>query len=89
MRKTSFGRTGLAISEVALGGGMTGGVLIRPGEAIRWTALQRAVAGGINWIDTAPLYGNGASEQTLGRHLSALEPQPHVSTKVRLEALAA
>jgi L-galactose dehydrogenase/L-glyceraldehyde 3-phosphate reductase len=86
MRKTSFGRTGLAISEVALGGGMTGGVLIRPGEAIRWTALQRAVAGGINWIDTAPLYGNGASEQTLGRHLSALEPQPHVSTKVRLEA---
>jgi L-galactose dehydrogenase/L-glyceraldehyde 3-phosphate reductase len=85
MRKTSFGRTGLQISEVALGGGITGGILINADEATRWAALQRAVAGGINWIDTAPLYGNGSSEETIGRHLSVLTPQPHVSTKVRLE----
>jgi L-galactose dehydrogenase/L-glyceraldehyde 3-phosphate reductase len=43
------------------------------------------MAGGINWIDTAPLYGNGASEETIGRHLSTLVPRPHISTKVRLE----
>jgi aryl-alcohol dehydrogenase-like predicted oxidoreductase len=86
MRKSSFGRTGLEISEVALGGGMTGGILIHAGEPTRWAALQRAVAGGINWIDTAPRYGNGSSEETIGRHLSVLNPQPHVSTKVRLEA---
>ncbi len=85
MRKSFFGRTGLEISEVALGGGVTGGILINASEATRWAALQRAVAGGINWIDTAPLYGNGTSEETIGRHLSVLSPRPHVSTKVRLE----
>jgi L-galactose dehydrogenase/L-glyceraldehyde 3-phosphate reductase len=50
------------------------------------TVLRRAVMGGINWIDTAPIYGDGASEETIGRHLSVLVPRPHISTKVRLEA---
>ncbi len=86
MRKTFFGRTGLEISEIALGAGVTGGILINANEATRYAALQRAVAGGINWIDTAPAYGNGASEETIGRHLAVLTPQPHVATKVRLDA---
>jgi D-threo-aldose 1-dehydrogenase len=85
MRKTYFGRTGLEISELALGGGITGGILINANEATRWAVLQRAVEAGINWIDTAPLYGNGLSEETIGRHIAALSPQPFVSTKVRLE----
>jgi D-threo-aldose 1-dehydrogenase len=85
MRKTSFGRTGLEISEIALGGGTTGGILIDGNEATRWAALERVVAAGINWIDTAPLYGNGTSEETIGRHLAALSPRPYVSTKVRIE----
>jgi L-galactose dehydrogenase/L-glyceraldehyde 3-phosphate reductase len=85
MRKSSLGRTGLEISEIALGGGVTGGILINANEATRWAALQRAVAGGINWIDTAPLYGDGASEETIGRHVAVLSPRPHVSTKVRLD----
>jgi aryl-alcohol dehydrogenase-like predicted oxidoreductase len=85
MRKTRFGRTGLEISEIAFGGGVTGGILINASDATRYAALQRAVAGGINWIDTAPLYGDGSSEETIGRHLAALSPRPHVSTKVRLE----
>ena len=85
MKKSFFGRTGLEISEIAFGGGVTGGVLIHESEATRWAALQRAVAGGINWIDTAPLYGNGTSEETIGRHLAVLSPRPHVSTKVRLD----
>ena len=86
MRKTFLGRTGLTISELAFGGGVTGGILINAPEAIRHDALQRAVAAGINWIDTAAIYGDGVSEETIGRHLRALTPQPHVSTKVRLEA---
>jgi D-threo-aldose 1-dehydrogenase len=85
MRKTFFGRTGLEISELAFGGGVTGGILINADEATRYNALRRAVAGGINWIDTAPAYGNGASEETIGRHLESLTPVPYVSTKVRLE----
>jgi aryl-alcohol dehydrogenase-like predicted oxidoreductase len=86
MRKTLLGRTGLQISELAFGGGVTGGILIEADEATRHAALARAVAAGINWIDTAPVYGNGASEETIGRHLASLSPRPHVSTKVRLEA---
>jgi aryl-alcohol dehydrogenase-like predicted oxidoreductase len=86
MRKNLLGRTGLQISELAFGGGVTGGILIDADEASRHAALARAVAAGINWIDTAPVYGGGASEETIGRHLASLSPQPHVSTKVRLEA---
>jgi D-threo-aldose 1-dehydrogenase len=85
MRKILFGRTGLEVSEMAFGGGTTGGVLIKADEATRWAVLERAVKAGINWIDTAPAYGNGASEETIGRHLSTLSPQPCVSTKVRIE----
>ncbi len=85
LRKTILGRTGLEISEIAFGGGVTGGVLIKADETTRVLALRRAMTGGINWIDTAPIYGNGASEETIGRHLSSLVPRPYVSTKVRLE----
>jgi L-galactose dehydrogenase/L-glyceraldehyde 3-phosphate reductase len=85
MRKAMFGRTGLEISELVLGGGVTGGVLIKADEATRFAALRRAVMGGINWIDTAPIYGAGASEETIGRHIESLVPRPQISTKVRLE----
>ena len=67
MRKSFFGRTGLEISEIALGGGVTGGILITASEATRWSALQCAVAGGINWIDTAPFYGWGRAEEVVAR----------------------
>jgi aryl-alcohol dehydrogenase-like predicted oxidoreductase len=86
MRKNALGRTGLQISEIALGAGVTGGILIEADEATRAAALQRAVAAGINWIDTAALYGNGASEANIGQHLAALSPRPRVSTKVRIES---
>jgi L-galactose dehydrogenase/L-glyceraldehyde 3-phosphate reductase len=86
MRKTYLGRTGLEISELAFGAGVTGGILINPDDVTRYGALRRAVAAGINWIDTAPIYGHGASEETIGRHLNSLVPRPNLSTKVRLEA---
>jgi L-galactose dehydrogenase/L-glyceraldehyde 3-phosphate reductase len=85
MKTNPLGRTGLQISEIAFGAGTTGGMLIRSDEADAVDALNRALALGINWIDTAALYGNGASEATIGRHINALKPQPHVSTKVRIE----
>jgi L-galactose dehydrogenase/L-glyceraldehyde 3-phosphate reductase len=82
MRKNWLGRTGLEVSEIAFGGGVTGGILIKADEPTRISALMRAVEAGINLIDTAPLYGGGASEEAIGRHLAALEPRPYVSTKV-------
>jgi aryl-alcohol dehydrogenase-like predicted oxidoreductase len=86
MKSNLLGRTGLEISEIALGAGVTSGLFTKTDEMTRIIALKRALAAGINWIDTAPLYGDGASETAIGRHLSGLSPQPHVSTKVRIEA---
>ena len=85
MRKNLLGRTGLQVSEIAFGAGVTGGILIKGDETDAVRALKQALAIGINWIDTAALYGDGASEATIGRHIHALDPQPSVSTKVRIE----
>ena len=84
MKKRPFGRTGLEVSELVLGGGIVGGILILADDETRRAALERAVAAGINWIDTAEAYGNGTSETTIGRFLGTLSPRPHVSTKFRL-----
>ena len=81
MKKRVLGRTGLDISELVLGGGVVGGILVLPEESVRQTALERIVKAGIDWIDTAAMYGKGASEETLGRHLPHLSPRPRVSTK--------
>jgi L-galactose dehydrogenase/L-glyceraldehyde 3-phosphate reductase len=40
---------------------------------------------GVNWVDTAPMYGKGQSEQALGWLLKELHTQPHLSTKVYLD----
>ena len=85
MRKRRFGRTGLQVSELVFGGGWVGGILIHHDEAVRLEALRRAMAAGIDWIDTAADYGKGVSEETIGRLLPSLEQRPQLSTKVRLE----
>jgi D-threo-aldose 1-dehydrogenase len=84
MNKRPFARTGLEVSELALGGGTVGGILVRPDEATRQAALERIVAAGVTWVDTAPMYGSGVSEETIGRHLPHLSPRPGISTKVTI-----
>ncbi len=69
MNHRLFGRTGINVSEVIFGGGNVGGILIHPDEATKREAVRRAIAGGINWFDTAAMYGNGQSEEALGRLL--------------------
>ena len=85
MRYRTFGRTGLRVSEVVFGGGWVGGVLIHQDDATKLAALKRAMEAGINWVDTAPMYGKGQSEQALGWLLKELHTQPHLSTKVYLD----
>ena len=46
--------------------------------------MWRALELGINYFDTAQMYGNGESERNLGRVLKALKPDVYVGTKVRL-----
>ena len=85
MKTRRLGRTGLEVSQLAFGGGVTGGILVFPDESLRLAALKRAVAAGINLLDTAPTYGDGKSEETIGRYLRELSPRPHVSSKFRLD----
>jgi L-galactose dehydrogenase/L-glyceraldehyde 3-phosphate reductase len=82
VRYRSFGKTGLQISELVYGAGAVGGLLIRENDDTKREAIRRAIGGGINWIDTAPAYGNGASESALGWLLDELDTRPYVSTKV-------
>lgn len=86
MRYRELGRTGLSISEVsfgawAIGGGMWGGR--RDDDARR--ALRRALDRGVNFIDTALVYGEGHSERLVGeavRERQSGQTPLHVATKV-------
>src|SRR4051794_4563525 len=86
MEKRKFGRTGLSVSVLTFGCGAVGGLMTRGAPADQQRAVARAVEAGVNHFDTAPLYGDGASEENLGRVLLALKPNVIVSTKVRLPA---
>ena len=90
MRTRRFGRTGLDISEITYGGGWVGGYIIRAGERERHAILDRSMAAGINWVDTAALYGNGASETVLGQWLAAIpaDRRPRLSTKFNVDVTA-
>ena len=66
MKRRVFGRSGIQVSEVVFGAGAVGGILIHQDDATKREAIRRALAGGINWIDTAAQYGNGKSEEALG-----------------------
>jgi L-galactose dehydrogenase/L-glyceraldehyde 3-phosphate reductase len=85
MRYRIFGRTGLQVSELVFGGGWVGGLLIHQDDATKLGTLRRAMSAGINWIDTAPAYGKGQSEQALGWLLKQIDAAPYLSTKVLLD----
>jgi L-galactose dehydrogenase/L-glyceraldehyde 3-phosphate reductase len=90
MQKRRFGRTGLEIPALTYGGGWVGGYIIRAEAEERERVLDSAVAAGIDWIDTAAAYGNGASETVIGAWLRkvAKEKRPRVSTKFNVDASA-
>jgi len=85
MEKRPFGRTGLTVSVLGLGCGAVGGLMVRGSAADQERAVARAVEAGINYLDTAAMYGNGQSETNLGRVLAKLKPDALVGTKVRLK----
>lgn len=86
MKHRLFGRTGIKVSEIIFGAGTVGGILFLKDDATQREAIRRALAGGINWFDTAAQYGNGKSEEALGRLLPEAGAAPHLSTKFNLDA---
>src|SRR5258708_34221902 len=86
MQKRKLGRTGLEVSVLGYGAGAVGGLFTKGAAADQERAVVRAIEAGINYFDTAALYGNGESERNLGRVLKALKADVIVGTKVRLSA---
>ena len=75
MQRRELGTSGLDISTIglgtwAIGGWMWGG----QDDTASEKAIHAAVDHGVNWIDTAPIYGGGHSERIVGRALKALPP---------------
>src|SRR5260370_877959 len=86
MQKRRLGRTGLEVSVLGYGAGAVGGLMTKGAAADQERAVACALEAGINYFDTAALYGNGESERNLGRVLKSLRANVIVGTKVRLSA---
>lgn len=92
MRYRRLGGSGLSVSTICLGA-MTFGEVekgfmagVASSEAASFAMLDRAVDQGVNFIDTADVYGNGLSEQILGRWLkkSGKREKLVIATKFRM-----
>jgi aryl-alcohol dehydrogenase-like predicted oxidoreductase len=89
MQTRALGRTGLQITPIGLGTWAIGG-----GDwAYGWgsqddrdavAAIRRAVELGVNWIDTAAVYGLGHSEELVGQVIADMAEKPFIFTKCSL-----
>jgi len=84
VRYRTLGRTGLQVSEIGFGCGPTAGLMVRGEPDARKEAVARALELGINYFDTAPIYGDTVSERHLAETLRELGANPIVVTKVAL-----
>lgn len=90
MKTKRLGNSDLSITAVGYGSWAIGGA----GWQFAWgqqndsdsvAAIHRALELGVNWIDTAAVYGVGHSEEIVSRALATWHgPQPHVFTKCGL-----
>src|ERR1700722_202528 len=86
LRTTQLGNSDLFITSIGFGSWAVGGPWAHSwsaqddGDSI--AAIHRALELGINWIDTAAIYGLGHSEKVVARALAEWRgPRPHVFTK--------
>jgi len=88
METRRLGNSDMLISRVGLGAWAIGG-------SWRWgwgeqddresvAAIRRAVERGVNWIDTAAVYGLGHSESVIGAALKEMPKRPYIFTKCGL-----
>lgn len=81
METTTLGRTGLKVSKLGLGGAPLAGDFYEVDEREIHSMIHEAIDLGISFIDTAPLYGNGTSEERLGRALKGRRDRVVLATK--------
>jgi D-threo-aldose 1-dehydrogenase len=84
MEYTTFSRSGLSVSRLALGTAPIGDLYAHIGEATATATVRAAYAGGISLFDTSPFYGCGLAELRLGAGLRECEGalSPVISTKI-------
>ena len=91
--KRMLGRTGMTVTPVGFGAWAIGG----PDWAVGWgaqddsksvAAIRHAVERGINWVDTAAIYGLGHSEEIVGAALKQIPAGSRPSTTKPLRAAA-
>lgn len=91
MEYRTLGRTGLRVSEIGFGAWAIGGPSTLGGQPIGWgetddatslRALQTCLDLGINFIDTADVYGAGHSEELIGRAFKGQRDRVIIATKV-------
>ena len=83
MRYRELGRTGLRVSELGYGAwGIGGGGWIGADDETSLAALREAIASGVNFIDTALVYGDGHSEELVGEIVRSVSEEVFVASKV-------
>jgi len=81
MHYRSLGRTGWNVSEISFGAWAIGGAWGTVSDRESLAALNKAVDSGVNFIDTADVYGDGRSERLIGRLKKDRKEQIIVATK--------
>lgn len=86
MERNRLGRTTLEITPIGFGAWAIGGAGYEFGwgpqdDARSIEAIERAIELGVNWIDTAPVYGLGHSERIVGQALKGRADRPLLFTK--------
>src|SRR5258707_7353515 len=87
MEYRTLGSSDISVSVIGFGCGGNARLMVSDDEELRLATLGRALQAGINYFDTAGVYGDGKSERNLGRDLRALNANPVLSTKVVLQAV--
>ncbi|MCM2375172.1 aldo/keto reductase [Aporhodopirellula aestuarii] len=85
IKQNMLGRDGFPVSALGFGGWALGGQWGVQDDSQSVAALEKAIASGVNFIDTAPGYGDGRSEHVIADMLNNLPPLVretiHVATK--------
>jgi aryl-alcohol dehydrogenase-like predicted oxidoreductase len=81
MQYRELGRTGWKVSEISFGAWAIGAMWGKVEDSESLAALHRAVDLGVNFIDTADVYGNGRSERLIARLRKERRETIYVATK--------
>src|ERR687883_194236 len=81
MQVRRLGKTGLEVSEIGFGAWAIGASWGPTDDEVSLAAMHEAVDAGVNFFDTADVYGDGHSEKLIGRLLRERSERIVVATK--------